>query len=382
MSTVLNHRSANGAARPLSIERDDEPQNDAWDEFVESLPDGHHEQTSLWGQVRAKNGWAVRRILILENGKIVAGTQMQIRSLRRFGKVAYITHGPCPRAHDPILEDAVIAGLKEHARLMGVRFMVAGLPYGGHYLAPGLVAAGFQPKPALFLPHFLEATAVINLSQEPEQILSAMQRSKRKDIRQALRRGIRVVEQDGKGLGGFHRLMLALCKRRNTTRNPAKLEFFVELWKRFRPKGWIRLFFAMHGSEPVSAALAFSFGGWFRAWKIGWSGQHGNLKPNEALLWQMILCARQNGYRFFDFVEINPGEARRMAGDELDENSFQTTTAFKLGFGAESLFLPGAYYYVFNPVWRTLLRYGIGRWLDAPIVLKAANLFLGKFSRG
>jgi lipid II:glycine glycyltransferase (peptidoglycan interpeptide bridge formation enzyme) len=212
-------------------------------------------------------------------------------------------------------------------------------------------------------------------------MLSAMHRSKRKDIRQALKRGITVVEQGGEGLKEFHKLMLTLCKRRNTTPNPAKLEFFVKLWERFRPKGWIRLFFAMHGSEPVSASLAFSFGGWFRAWKIGWSGQHGNLKPNEALLWQMILWARQNGYRVFDFVEINPREARRMAAAEPDENTFQTTTAFKLGFGAESLFLPGAYYYVFNPMLRRLSRLGVGRWLDSPAILKVASPFLTKISR-
>lgn len=381
MTTVLNHQFTTGVARPLVIECQDERQNDAWDAFVESLPDGHHEQTSLWGQVRAKNGWAVRRILILENGKIVAGTQMQIRSLRRFGKVAYITHGPCLRIQDAILENAVIAGLKQQGRQMGVRFMVAGLPYDGHYLAPGLVAAGFQPKPALFPPHFLEATAVINLAREPEQIFAAMRRRTRRNVREALKRGISVVEQNGGALMEFHKLMCVLCKRRNTTPNPAGVKFLVELWQLFKPKGWIRLFFAMHGSEPVSAALAFTFGDWFRVWKVGWSGQHGNLKPNEALWWQMILWARQNGYRFFDFVEINPEEARHMAGGDASGNSLETVTAFKLGFGAESKFLPGAYYYVFNPVLRRLSQYGVGRWLDSPIILKAASPFLSKISR-
>src|SRR5450432_4860872 len=100
MAAVINHQIANGAARSLVVECQDQSQDDAWDVFVESLSDGHHEQTSLWGQVRAQNGWEVRRIIIREQGKIVAGTQMQIRSLRRFGRMAYITHGPCLRIHD------------------------------------------------------------------------------------------------------------------------------------------------------------------------------------------------------------------------------------------------------------------------------------------
>ena len=323
----------------------------------------------------------MNRILVREQGKIVAGAQMQTRSLRRFGKMGYITHGPCLRTHDAFLEDAVITGLKQHARRIGVRCIVAGLPYDGHYVVPGLMAAGFRPKPVLFPPHFLEVTAVIDLAQEPEQIFAAMRRRTRRNVREALKRGVSVIEQNGDGLMEFQKLMLALCKRRNVTPNPASLKFFLELWERFRPKGWIRLFFAMHGSEPVSAALAFTFGNWFRVWKVGWSGRHGNLKPNEALWWQMILWARQNGYRFFDFVEVNPEEARRMASGDTDGPSLETVTSFKLGFGAESRFLPGAYYYVFNPVLRKLSRYGVGRWLDSPIILKAVSPFLSKISK-
>ena len=122
--------------------------------------------------------------------------------------MAYITYGPCLRTHDPILEKALIAGLKQHARNIGVRFMVAGLPYNGHFLEPGLVAAGFQHKPVRFHPHFIEATAVINLSPEPEQILSAMQlQQTAKTSVKPLKRGITVVEQGEDGLRSFHRLM-------------------------------------------------------------------------------------------------------------------------------------------------------------------------------
>jgi lipid II:glycine glycyltransferase (peptidoglycan interpeptide bridge formation enzyme) len=95
MLPALNNPRANGVARSFSIECQDQRHDDAWDEFVESLPVGHHEQTSLWGQIRNQNGWEVRRIIIRENEKIVTGTQMQIRSLGRFGKLAYVTYGPC-----------------------------------------------------------------------------------------------------------------------------------------------------------------------------------------------------------------------------------------------------------------------------------------------
>ncbi len=83
-----------GVAHALSVEFSDQSRDDAWDEFVESLPDGHHEQTSLWGQVRAQNGWDISRVLVREKAAIVAGAQMQIRPFKRFGKMAYVTYGP------------------------------------------------------------------------------------------------------------------------------------------------------------------------------------------------------------------------------------------------------------------------------------------------
>ena len=198
--TFANGAAANGAARPWSVEYQDQQQDDHWDEFVESLPDGHHEQTSLWGQVRAQNGWEVGRILVREDEKIMAGAQMMTRPLGRFGKLAYVTYGPCLKTHDPILENAMLAGLKQRAQLMGVRFLVVGLPYGGHGLAPGFVAAGFQRKPTRFPPHFLEATAVINLSLEPAQILANMHKSKRPSFLK------RKHQSGGADRGGFARI--------------------------------------------------------------------------------------------------------------------------------------------------------------------------------
>lgn len=382
MPPVLNQPRANGVACPLALECQDQRSNDAWDEFVESLPDGHHEQTSRWGEVRAKTGWQVGRTICRENGAIVAGFQMLTRPIGRFGRLAYVTYGPCLERRDPMLEEALAAGLKEQARRMDARFMVVGLPYDGQDLVPGFVAAGFQRKPTRFPPHFLEATTVIDLSREPEEIFSAMHRSKRRNVRHGLKTGIRVVEQTGENLGEFHQLMLALCQRRNTTPNPAQLEFFTLLWQRFQPKGWVRLFFARLGSEPVSAALAFTFGDWFRVWKVGWSGQHAHLKPNDTLWWQMILQAHRDGFRRFDFVGIDPAEAKHTAGAGPEEDGRTTVTSFKLGFGGECRFLPGAYYYIFNPVWRTLCRHGLGRWLDSPLFLKAAGPLLGQLSHG
>ena len=67
------HASVRGRSRPVAHQASgrtfqvDWESRDAapdWDAFVESFPDGHHEQTSLWGQVRKRHGWNIGRIIV------------------------------------------------------------------------------------------------------------------------------------------------------------------------------------------------------------------------------------------------------------------------------------------------------------------------------
>jgi lipid II:glycine glycyltransferase (peptidoglycan interpeptide bridge formation enzyme) len=128
----------------------------------------------------------------------------------------------------------------------------------------------------------------------------------------------------------------------------------------------------MHDQEPVSAAIAFPFGVWFRVWKVGWSGQHGDCRPNEALWWGMIQYARESGYRYFDFVEIDPVQARAVLDGVGSLPSPGNTTFFKLGFGGEIKVLPGAYCYFSNPLLRMTMRGWGEKLLDSEIVRRLA----------
>jgi len=211
---------------------------------------------------------------------------------------------------------------------------------------------------------------VIHLELSSDQMLARMRRSTRRNIRHALQHGVRLVEGDEPDLGAFHRLMCALCERRRTRPNPPRVDFLVDLWQQFRPKGWVRLFFARYGDEAVSAALAFTFRDWFRVWKVGWSGEHRRLKPNEGMWWELIQWARRGGFRHFDFVGIDPDRARAWVAGNAPGPEAEDATSFKLGFGGEVRLLPGAYYYVFHPVIRAALRWGLGSLFQSPVLLK------------
>ena len=365
MGAITGTRNLKQEGRVFEVCWSDEPNDPVWDDFIVSTPHGHHEQTSLWGQVRARYGWSIARYILKENGSIVGGAQVQVRPVGRIGKGAYITYGPCAGTEDPLVNKICIAELKTFLKGLGVMMAIVGLPYDGHGLVGPLEKGGFIRKPTRFPPQFLETTLVIDLTQEPQEILAAMRASTRRNIRSAARKGITVVEGDARDIETFHVLMVALCERRNTAPNPPEMDFFHRLWENFNPRGWIKLFIAMNGQEPVSAAIAFPFGDWFRVWKIGWSGQHGIMKPNEALWWGMIQYARESGHRYFDFVELDPVQIKAMREGRMTEPLPGNVTSFKLGFGGEIKELPGAYLYFVNPILRTAVKLGLSRFLDS-----------------
>jgi peptidoglycan pentaglycine glycine transferase (the first glycine) len=367
MGVISNRKLLIYGNRTFEVSWNDEPNDPVWDDFVVSAPDGHHEQTSLWGQVRAHYGWKIARFTLKEQGRIIAGAQAQLRPIGRFGHVAYITYGPCINTEEDLVVQICLTELKRFLRGLGVIYAAIGLSYNAHDLANKMQASGFLRKPHQFHPHFLETTLVIDLTKQPEEILTGMRSSTRRNIRYAMKKGITVVEGTTRDIGTFRELMLALCERRGITPNPAQADFFQQLWNIFKPRGWIKLFIAMYRQEPVSAAIAFPFKEWFRVWKVGWSGEYGHLKPNDAMWWEMIQYAQRTGHKYFDFVEIDPSQVRAGFSGNV--------TSFKLGFGGEIKVLPGAYCYFSNPLVRWVLRGWGGKFLDSKMVQGLTKIY-------
>jgi lipid II:glycine glycyltransferase (peptidoglycan interpeptide bridge formation enzyme) len=328
----------------------------AWDDFILAQPDGHHEQTSLWGNVRATLGWTVVRVVLTEDGKIIGGAQVQLQSVGRLGRWAYITFGPVVADNDSLAEKTLLAELKNFLRQERAHYLLAQLPYNAKYFGERLLADGFIRAPRALAPSNMKATLLLDLKKSEAQLLAEMRATTRHQIRQGLKRGL-VVEQGGAAnLDEFWKLMCALCARRKITPNPSTPEFFHQLWQQFFPRGWMQIFVAKHAGKTVAAAVAFSFAGWFRVWKIGWDGTHAEQRPNQMLYWTMICAAKKQGCRHFDFVNLD----LQPSGAAVDGPA-----EFKLGFGGEVKTLPGVYCYFLNPLIRTAMRTGVARLLDS-----------------
>ena len=348
------------AGRTFHVSWNGQAEDAAWDDFLLTLPDAHHEQTSLWGSVRALLGWTVVRVVLREDGEIIGGAQVQLQAIQRVGRWAYITFGPCSTGNDPGVGKILMTEIKKFLRREHALYLLAQLPYDGEPLAHQLQGDGFIQAPRALAPGNMRATLVLDLGKTEAQLLAEMRATRRNEIRQGLKRGLTVTEGGAGDLNDFWALMCALCARRKTTPNPSSPDFFHQLWKQFSPRGWIKVFVAKHEGKTVAAALAFPFGGWFRVWKVGWAGACPELRPNQMLWWTMICQAKNLGCRHFDFVSVELGES---AGP----------SEFKLGFGGEVKMLPGVYCYFSNPLVRLAMRGGLARLLDSRQFVRLAQ---------
>ena len=88
-------------------------------------------------------------------------------------------------------------------------------------------------------------------------------------------------------------------------------------------------------------------------WRGAWSGQHGNLHPNEAMQWEAMLWSKSHGYRYYDLEGIDPNIGRAIVrGEPAPKGRVHPLTSYKLGFGGKVVLFPGLYDYVPNPLLR------------------------------
>ena len=321
----------------------------AWDNFVGSSPGGHFSQTSLWAQVRASLGWKVARIIISNGNNIVAGAQILIRTISPFGALAYVSKGPIYISDDIKLADLLIEELHRIRKIYRIQYLAVQPPNNGGAFIKHLIQWGFRKtiEENINPP----GTILIDLTQDNEDILAQMRTTVRKTIGRSQRKGITTREGSQCDLNTLYQFLVSTSKRKRFTANTQA--YLFKMWEVFNPLGYIKLFFAEYGNEPISALLAIPYKDTVTTWRRGWSGEHRNLHPNVALYWEVIQWAKSHNYHYIDLGGIQTTAAKKiLLGEKLPDEAFDTFTFFKLGFGGKIVLYPETYDFVYNPLLR------------------------------
>lgn len=126
-------------------------------------------------------------------------------------------------------------------------------------------------------------------------------------INKASRSGVEVrPAETGRDLQCWYKLYLDTMRRLSVPPRPYR--FFEQAWTELQPRGLMRLLLAERheaGQKRLLAGSVFlTFGQTFFYAFTGWRREDVSLRPNDAIHWQAIHDACAEGYRYYDFGEV------------------------------------------------------------------------------
>ena len=325
-----------------------EVENAAWDDFLESSPQGHFQQSSAWAHFKATEGWSVVRAVYAADGSILGGFQM-LWKRTRLGTLAYVSKGPVLHSRVSSLSDQATDQIRQIAEERGFAAVVVQPPDEcGAELAQSTLRDGAIPCAFLGI---IESTLLIDLSGGIPALASRYRGSTRTKRRKAIRTGLTVRDGDERDIPNFYRLMRMTCERQGVEPNPPTEESVRALWRSLNARRKrVFLKFAVHHDELVSGDLIIIFGHRATIFKTGWSGRYPKLRPNELLVCEGLEWAASQGCTVADFAGFDKQLAvPLLQGRKIPHALNQHRDAFKAGFGGYPKLLPSASLWFSNP---------------------------------
>lgn len=315
-----------------------------WEDFVEEQG-GHLLQSYAWGEFKSWFGWTPLRLVVEEEGQLVAAAQVLLRALPLLS-FAYLPKGPVVaeshRGALPVLFDAVHRALRQR----GCIFLRVepdgeeGSPWGEE-----LSRLGFRQAVATVQP---QSTILVDLHPSPEELLAGMKPKTRYNIGLAQKKGAAVREGGEADFDQFYKLLEETSRRDGFFIRSE--EYYRQAWRLFAPAGRSRLLLATLDGQVLAGLMVFAWGK--RAWYLyGASSQeHREVMPNHLLQWQAMLWAKERGCTSYDLWGI-PDEVGR-SGEPEDfmerEGGLWGVYRFKRGFGGQVVRSAGAFDYIYS----------------------------------
>jgi len=334
-----------------SVVVSDRAEDPEWDDFLRQLPGGNFPQASWWGRVHAAAGWRPVRVVVREDGRIVAGAQMETRPMPALGRIGFVRRGPIAPENRPELTSLIVDEILAMARANDVGYLVAQTPMGFGWVDAEMARRGFRDGP-----FDVDIGATVRLEHHTgEAMFSGLSPKCRQHVRLGLKRGVTVRMGSAADLPVFDRLKDMHSDRLGYARRPDA--YYAQMWDALEPDGHIRMFIAEYEGQPVAAQLAITFGDMVHHIERPWSGEHRAVRPTEVLVWKVLEWAEAEGFRYSDLYEIQrPLAASILAGDGVLDDPMYSANRFKLKFGGDVLMSPRSHHYILNPVLRTAYR--------------------------
>lgn len=329
-------------------------ERERFNRFVITSPWAHFKQLYEWGDVLGYEGIETIRLGVERDGVLCASLSISIRPIPGC-RWTFLTapRGPILDFKDHLALACLLDGVREIAKGARAIFLRVDpeCPDEDQGVRQGLGEAGFvhlkknwssvsDPRVGMGL----------RLTASESELIQAMRASHRQNIRGFARSGITLRDaREHRDVVDFHRLWMTVGERRGfPVRN---VDYYVRVWTFFIQHGRGRLLLAEKDHELVAGLLILSAGQ--KAWILhsGLTSAARKLKPNEAIWWEAIRWAKQQGATVCDF-----GGSGTDWPPQADAPGYPVFF-FKRGFRAEAVYLTGYYDFVFMPALYSFFRF-------------------------
>lgn len=322
--------------------------------FMAEHPKGHVLQTWQWGDLKGAGTWRPLRLVVEDEGKIIAAVSLLKRQLPfHMGSLFYAPRGPVlDMGRDDVwrlLLEGMAALAKRHEAVFlkidpdikdGDPLWSKKLKEAGfHSAEKGEGFEGIQPRHVFRL----------DISPSEDDLMAAFHQKTRYNLRLAEKKGVEVRIAGRESLGEFYKLLCETAERDKFLIRPYK--YYEDFYDFLVPAGLAELFLVYYEGQAIAGALAFRLGS--KAWYIygASANQYRNVMPNYLMQWRMIQWAKSLGCTMYDF--------RGVPGDVGPEHPLYGLVKFKRGFGGEYIRFIGEFDLIYRPA-----NYRFYHWLE------------------
>jgi peptidoglycan pentaglycine glycine transferase (the first glycine) len=324
-----------------------------WDALAKREPAFAVMQSWAWGSFKEDFGWEVFRVAVEEDGRLIAGAQMLIKSLLPgIVSMAYVPRGPLGDwMEEPVLS-LLLNELHRLARDHRALFLRFEPPLPDSSPCASLLRK-YNFKSSAYT-NQERATIIVDLAQDMDTLLAGFHHKTRYNIRYAAKHGVTVRVGTEADLPLFHNMMKLTGQRGGFT--VRSLDYYRGEWRTLSNRGQIRLLIAQSNGQPIAVNTSVAFGKCAAYLHGASSGAHSNLQPNYLLMWEAMQWAYSQNCSSFDLWGI-PEEIGVSVCQHGEELPVQERTddlwgvyRFKRGFSSTIQLFTSAHDYVYLPL--------------------------------
>ena len=147
-------------------------------------------------------------------------------------------------------------------------------------------------------------TSILELQKPEEELWLGLDGKTRNMVRKATKNNVLVVEGDESLVGEYYQMVVSTLTRAQIEPQPES--FYRRIIQDLGPKGMARLLLANHQGRFIAGAIFLFYKDIAYYWHGSSHREHLSVAPNELIQWELIKWARQNGYKYYDLVRIEP----------------------------------------------------------------------------